>query len=294
MAAAYGKDGKVDWEKFHEIVKDYDVTLFDPPQKKAQWAAKMRNINMFTPRSPWWRGFPCCLAECIQGYTWCQGHNIQHKKISEPDQWFMDMMEPPPGQENQCPEFLRGVWWMKDNVANENLVSLESARWEFNGTVGWKYGFVNWTTGSSWGGSLLLYLKKYAAMVLQIDTLKKKWVSFSHDDYIYILGPEDRLFDPEGKEVPFIPGEDLLRITWAEGDPKKGVFYQYIMRRVAYKDKDGKLVKTPRYDELLERVKRPTVEGACCNFFLCNIPDENYGSIYDSLDDHQLIIPGPE
>ena len=26
------------------------------------------------------------------------------------------------------------------------------------------------------------------------------------------------------------------RITWAEGDPKKGVFYQYIMRRVAYKD----------------------------------------------------------
>lgn len=181
MAAAYGKDGKVDWEKFYEIVKDYDVTLFDPPQKKAQWAAKMRNINIFTPRSPWCRGFPCCLAECVQSYTWCQGHNIQHMKISEPDQWFMDMMEPPTG-ENQCPEFLRGVWWMKDNVANENLVSLESARWEFNGTVGWKNGFVNWTTGSSLAGSVLLYLKKYAAPVLQIDTLKKKWISFSRDE----------------------------------------------------------------------------------------------------------------
>jgi hypothetical protein len=33
-----------------EQLQDYDVTLFDPPQKKAQWAAKMRNINMFTPR----------------------------------------------------------------------------------------------------------------------------------------------------------------------------------------------------------------------------------------------------
>ena len=31
------------------------------------------------------------------------------------------------------------------------------------------------------------------------------------EDYIYILGPEDRLVDPEGNEVPFIPGEDLLR-----------------------------------------------------------------------------------
>eukprot|EP00435_Cladocopium_sp_Y103_P049498 s569_g14.t4 len=98
-------------------------------------------------------------------------------------------------------------------------------------------GFMTLLTGT-WSGSLLLYLKKYAAMVLQIDTLKKKWISFSHDE-----------------SWPWRP--------W-------------------------------RYDELLERVKRPTVEGACCNFFLCNIPDEKYGSIYDSLDDHQLIIPGPE
>ena len=28
----------------------------------------------------------------------------------------------------------------EDNVANENLVSLESARWEFNGMVGWILG----------------------------------------------------------------------------------------------------------------------------------------------------------
>ena len=36
------------------------------------------------------------------------------------------------------------------------------------------------------------------------------------------------------------------------------------------------------------------VPGACFNFYLCNISDEDYGSIYDALDDHQILIPGPE
>eukprot|EP00438_Fugacium_kawagutii_P023468 Skav220964 [mRNA] locus=scaffold1928:290715:294298:+ [translate_table: standard] len=116
MAASYRDDGTVDWEKFYELIKDYDITRYDPPQKKAEWASNVRNINLFTPRSPWFKGFPCCLAESIQCYTWCRGSNIEHVKISEPDKWFLDMMEPPPGRgtENKCPEFLRGVWWMKD------------------------------------------------------------------------------------------------------------------------------------------------------------------------------------
>ena len=29
----------------------------------------------------------------------------------------------------------------------------------------------------------------------------RKWATFSKDDYIYILGPEDRLVDPNGKEA---------------------------------------------------------------------------------------------
>ena len=31
-------------------------------------------------RSPWWRGFPCCVAEGIQTYTWChlkKGHSLR-------------------------------------------------------------------------------------------------------------------------------------------------------------------------------------------------------------------------
>lgn len=300
MAAAYKPNGVVDWEKFYEILKEtkFDVTYFDPPQKKADWAAKMRNINMFTPRSPWWRGFPCCVAEGIQTYTWChleKGHQLHHMKISEPDDWFLRMMEPPEGREGQpCPEFMRGVFWMRDNVANENLLSFESGNWDFDGKVCWKNALINWTTGSSWWGSALLYLKRFVKIAIQVDTINQKWMSFSPDDWIYILDSEDTLMDPQGNPVTFIPGEDLLRITWNQGDPGQGMYYQYLLRRVAKKDDDGKLVKTATYDELLERVKRPTVQGACCNLFLCNIPDETYGSVYDSLDDHQLIITGPE
>lgn len=39
--------------------------------------------------------------------------------------------------------------------------------------------------------------------------------------------------------VPILPkdcADQLARISWENGDPKKSVFYQYIIRRVAYKD----------------------------------------------------------
>ena len=32
--------------------------------------------------------------------------------------------------------------------------------------------------------------------------------------------------DPQGKAIPFVVGQDLLRITFPNGDPKKGLFYQ--------------------------------------------------------------------
>ena len=41
--------------------------------------------------------------------------------------------------------------------------------------------------------------------------------------------------------------------------------YTSRLRRVATKDANGKLVKLPAYDDLLERATRPTVEGCCCD-----------------------------
>lgn len=41
--------------------------------------------------------------------------------------------------------------------------------------------------------------------------------------------------------------------------------------KIPPKDEDGKLVKTATYDELLERVKRPTVQGGDTVSFLLEL-----------------------
>lgn len=186
---------------------------------------------------------------------------------------------------------------MQDNVANETIVSLESAHWGHpygpNPEVGMKHALKNWTTGTGMLGTVIMNVKRNAWPCLRLSP-DRKWITFSKHDFIYLLDANDKLKDVKGNEIPFRVGDDFLRVSWRNGDPKQGIDYQYLFRKVAFKDAEGKLQKTPTYQQLLERAKRPTVQGACCNFYLCNISDEEYGSIYDSLDDHQILIPGPE
>ena len=53
---------------------------------------------------------------------------MQDVYLSNPDEWFLKMLEAPKDGDF-CPDFLRGIWWMQDNIANETVVSLESAHW---------------------------------------------------------------------------------------------------------------------------------------------------------------------
>ena len=56
------------------------------------------------------------------------GYEMQDVYLSNPDEWFLKMLEAPKDGDF-CPDFLRGIWWMQDNIANETVVSLESAQW---------------------------------------------------------------------------------------------------------------------------------------------------------------------
>ncbi|CAK9090853.1 unnamed protein product [Durusdinium trenchii] len=114
MAAAFGEHGVIDWDKYKELVKGIDILTYDPPQKKPQFAAACRNINCFTPRSPWCVGFPLCGSELMQCFVkYWRGDEVQHVYLSQADDWFLRLMEPST-EKNLCPEFLKGVWWMKD------------------------------------------------------------------------------------------------------------------------------------------------------------------------------------
>jgi hypothetical protein len=93
----------------------------------------------------------------------------------------------------------------------------------------------NWTTGNGLLGTVIMNIKRDAWPCLRISP-DRKWIAFSAHDYIYLLDETDKLKDPEGNPVPFRVGDDFLRISWRDGDPLKGIDYQYLLRRVAYKD----------------------------------------------------------
>ncbi|CAJ1400276.1 unnamed protein product [Effrenium voratum] len=298
MAQCYTSDGGFDWDKYNELVKGIDILTYDPPQKKPAYVKKLRNFNFFTPRSPYGAGFPFCVSEGWRCYIRHKhGYEMQDVYISDPEAWFLKMLEPPKCG-NFCPDLLKGVWWMQDNIANETLVSWESAHWGKpdgrNPEVGMKSCLRNWTTGNGLLGTVIMNIKSGGWQGVRISP-DRKWINLGGHDFIYLLDEKDHLVDPQGKEVSFRVGEDFLRVSYQDGDPKKGIDYQYLLRRVAFKDAKGQLQKTPIYEQLLDQATRPTAPyGACCNLFLCNLSDEEYGAIYDNLDDHQILIPGPE
>ena len=123
-------------------------------------------------------------------------------------------------------------------------------------------------------GTVIMNIKSGGWQGVRISP-DRKWINLGGHDFIYLLDEKDHLVDPQGKEVPFRVGEDFLRVSYQDGDPKKGIDYQYLLRRVAFKDAKGQLQKTPIYEQLLDQATRPTAPyGACCNLFLCNLSDE--------------------
>eukprot|EP00913_Durusdinium_trenchii_P000011 g10.t1 len=81
---------------------DCDYLTYDPPQKKPAFASYFRNINLFTPRAPLLRGFPCCGESFVQSWVKCfSGYEVEHVKISDPDKWFLQMMKPPADSEGK-------------------------------------------------------------------------------------------------------------------------------------------------------------------------------------------------
>lgn len=281
-------DGTVNWVKWHELVKDSKLPYmtFDPPQKKVSFSKSCRNCYFFPPRSWIGKAPPCCFADCLQ----YQYGPYSHLQISDADAWLGKMLE---RDAYYCPDFLRGVWWMRDNVANETMLTFQDAAWRQDGRVGMKDAGTNWTTGTSMFGSLLAAVKRFPVTFEIEPGENPKWMGLRNgDDWIYLLGEEDKgkLLYPDGSPVDFIPGLDLLRVSVPNGDPYGGVFYQYLVRCIAFKDCDGNIVKTQYYDEIKERATRPTPQGCCCNLFLCNVSDEDYPNVYDALDDSQIVI----
>jgi len=74
------------------------------------------------------------------------------------------------------------------------------------------------------------------------------------------MQPGDQIHRPDGSPVEFEPG-DMMRMAFHDNtDPSSGLAYQYLVRRVAYMDDSGNLVKTKAYEELKRRALMPEPE----------------------------------
>jgi len=159
-----------------------------------------------------------------------------------------------------CPEFLKGIWWLSDNTASENLVTFHDAEWTSRDTA-LKSAKFNWTVDAYnvWG--LILSTNFWArGGNHRFDVSRNdKWIRISvkggGSHWIYVIQDGDEFRRPDGTLLDVTPGEDMMRVSYASDDPNSEVTFQYLVRRVAYLDENGKLIKTPRYDELLDAAK---------------------------------------
>lgn len=269
--------------------------VYDPPQLKKKWQpCCLGDINWMTRDSPVLHSFPCCLGQCIGACVLKPCCNKELKKISRPDEWFFKLMEAAkPG----CPDFLKGIWWMKDNNVPEELMTFEDATFspgpEIGETTINMIMYKNWSYGSSNAFGSILALMEAAQRLKATWIVHGQWIYLGETSFIYRLEEGDDLRRPDGTIPVYTPGVDMLRITYSgktlqDMDTSKP-FFQYLVRRVAYMDEAGRLQKTDAYDELLSRTQKPNVPGACCNYGLCNIPVDQYEEIWQPISDECYI-----
>lgn len=267
------------WEEFEAEAET--STIYDPPQFKPGWNPNpivCSCLNWWQQRSPLCAVPPCSCVSCIYG-TCVQGS--EYLNMLEPDEWmvkFLSSVHP------NCPEDMKGLYWMCDNTfPHEHLMTYQDAVWASNGKVAMKSYKYNWTRGSTMFGSIMFAMmnrgNKEQRMEISPDG---KWCMMNRDHqskpmWFWSPTPGTKFKTPyDGGEFESEPGEKI-RVTYNDkSDPKSGLYYQYRLRRIAYLDPEGKLVKTPAYDDLRKRINM-TQENAkpCCGgYFVCASKDE--------------------
>ena len=94
-----------------------------------------------------------------------------------------------------------------------------------------------------------------------------KWIHITFGEskashWIYVIQPGDVFKAPDGTILDVTPGEDMMRVSFDSLNTTGQIDFQYLVRRVAYLDENGKLVKTPNYDKLMKVANSST--QFCC------------------------------
>lgn len=164
------------------------------------------------------------------------------------------------GDDAACPEAYRGVWWMRDNVVPETLITFHDGTWSSDGTVFTKTLRYNWSKDPTLAGACY---QLYTVATNVADTTTQKTdhsgtlgaQSGTKNLWVYPLVEGDTLVDVSGKAVDFVPG-DLLRMQFEASDleHKRPPIYQYRLQRVAYLE-NGELKHTEAHKEFVRAAR---------------------------------------
>eukprot|EP00440_Ansanella_granifera_P036225 gb/GFBE01039308.1/.p1 GENE.gb/GFBE01039308.1/~~gb/GFBE01039308.1/.p1 ORF type:complete len:348 (+),score=57.36 gb/GFBE01039308.1/:1-1044(+) len=287
-------DYTIDWNKWENVYKPPNI--YDPPQLKDINCLGIPHANRCCGcqhRSPCckWPVVPCCCAAMCQYCLTCP--SPARVKISDPDEWLMKLLST--SASPNCPDFLKGVWWMCDNVGiPEVLTTFQDAYWQEDQMLGLKPGMWNWgVPPTAWGAGQLkgCWYRAEGPGTWQLRmeiSPNKKWVSLG-GYFMYVIQPGDTFTRPDGTPIKAVPGEDMMRCNFKQwDDATTEVMYQYMVRKIAYLDDSGKLVKTKNYDELLRRATLPDEPGCCCNYVYPH-SKEDFWKTHEPMSDELLF-----
>lgn len=272
---AWFADG-IPWDTFQE---GKPPMIYDPPQWVPGYLPHfLQQCNFWSYRSPWCV-VPCNCMACCQC---CCIKDSEIVSVDTPDEWMTKMITS--GANEKTPDWMRGIFWLCDNNApSETLFTFQSADWAEGSKVASKKYYHNFGVPANCFGCITMFGAALTDSTLRIElSPNDKWINLygAGPGWIYVDQPEDT-FECKNAAVDlygesFTPVTDLnemLRVSHNDETlPLSEPNYQYRVRKVAYMDSYGKLVKTEAWDEFVKRAKMPFAAGTepnCCGYCFC-------------------------
>ena len=217
------------------------ITQYDPPQLKPNYINDIFIDNNCVQHNST-NKFRCCYDKVID--VKCDADIFLNKLLEN--------------ENKNCPDFLKGVWWMKDNIINERFITFSDANWNNNYAI--KYMKNNWTQDNTCQGSILSCLLGCIPLKMELEYLDN-WISIKYASttaWMYIIDEDIKYtndwWEPELRNTIVGQKGDLMRITYENNlDINSKIKYQYILKKVAYKNNSGNLIKTKNWGEYLSR-----------------------------------------
>ena len=249
---------KQQWEKWNNSIKHFKP-IYNPPQFKQKPSCLFIN-NFYNCISHNSNNLFCqdCISNDTSSLCLLLSQVNKYNLIKDPDIFLNKMLN---NRSQLCPDFLKGVWWMKDNIVNERFITFDDADWK-NNRYAIKNMKYNWTNDNTCQGNILSCLLGIIPLTLIIEISDdNKWIAIKYaGQYGWIKIVQEPIkyandwIDKALENKIVAKKGDLCRYTFSDNlNANSDIKYQYVMKRVAYRDSSGKIIKTPEWYNYIKR-----------------------------------------